>query len=218
MGPTPASVEIVGVVGDVKHQGFDEDDRPTVYLPQSELVYPFMNLVVRSKTDPTALAASARREIQRLDPEQPVADVRTMEAWMADSVGRARFSAWLLAVFSGVALLLATVGIYGVMSYTVAQRTHEIGVRLALGARARDILRMVVGQGLLLAGLGLAAGLVAAFFLTRLMTGLLYGVSAADPLTYAGLSAFLLFVALVACYLPARRATRVDPMTALRHE
>ncbi|HLM56858.1 MAG TPA: ABC transporter permease [Pyrinomonadaceae bacterium] len=218
MSQTPQPAEIVGVVGDVKHYGLEGEDKPTVYMPQADLVYPFMNLVVRAKGDPLSLAAAARREIQAIDAEQPVADVRTMEDWLADSVGRARFSAWLLGGFSLVALLLAAVGIYGVMSYAVAQRTHEIGVRIALGAQASDILKMVFSHGLALAGLGLAAGLVGAFALTRLMSSLLYQVSATDPLTYAAISAFLLFIALLACYVPARRAMKVDPMTALRYE
>jgi predicted permease len=218
MSQTPQPAEIVGIVGDVKHYGLEGEDKPTVYIPQADLVYPFMNLVVRTKGDPLSLATAVRKEIQAIDAEQPVANVRTMEDWLADSVGRARFSAGLLGAFSLVALLLAAVGIYGVMSYAVAQRTHEIGVRVALGAQGRDILRMVFGHGLTLAGIGLAAGLVGAFALTRLMSSLLYQVSATDPLTYAAISAFLLLVALLACYVPARRAMKVDPMTALRYE
>jgi putative ABC transport system permease protein len=164
------------------------------------------------------LAAAARREIQSIDPEQPVADVRTMNSLLADSVGRARFSAWLLGLFAGVALVLAGVGIYGVMSYAVAQRTHEMGVRVALGAQGLDIIRMVVGHGMLLAAAGVGAGLAGALALTRLMSGLLFEVSTADPATYAALAAFLLLVALAACLVPARRAAKVDPMVALRYE
>jgi putative ABC transport system permease protein len=218
MGASPQPTEIVGIVGDVKHRGLDAEASPTVYWPHPELAYNGMSLVVRAKGDPTALAAAAQREIQALDPEQPVADVRTMESWLADSVGRARFSALLLGVFAGLALALASVGIYGVISYSVTQRTHELGIRMALGAQGSDILRLVLGQGLLLAAIGLGVGLIAAFGLTRLMRSLLYEVSTTDPLTYAGLSVFLLAVAFLACLIPARRATKVDPMEALRYE
>ncbi|HWS54266.1 MAG TPA: ABC transporter permease [Pyrinomonadaceae bacterium] len=218
MRPDQEPTEIVGVVGDVKHKGLDAEANPTVYWPHPELPYNGMSLVVRAKGDPATLGAAAQREIQALDPEQPVADVRTMTQWMAESIGRARFSAQLLAVFAVLALVLATVGIYGVISYSVTQRTHELGVRIALGAQRSDVLRLVVGQGLALAAIGLATGLAGAFGLTRLMRSLLYEVSTTDPLTYAGLSLFLLLVALAACYIPARRATKVDPMEALRYE
>jgi putative ABC transport system permease protein len=218
MSNEPQPTEIIGIVADVKHRGLDAGAEPTVYMPHPELSYNGMSLVMRTKGDPQALAASAQREIQAIDPEQPVADVRTMEQWLAESVARARFSAMLLGVFAVLALLLATVGIYGVISYTVTQRTHELGIRVALGAQRSDVLRLVIGQGLALAGVGVALGLVGAFALTRLVRSLLYEVSATDPLTYVGLSLFLLLVALLACYLPARRATRVDPMQALRYE
>src|SRR5919197_3360747 len=184
--------EIIGVVGDVKLQSLDEELRPTVYWPQPELTYSFTSLVVRAEGDPEALAAAARREVQAVDPDQPVADVRTMNRLLADSVGRARFSALLLGLFAGVALVLATVGLYAVMSYAVAQRTHEIGIRVALGAQGRDILRLVVGQGLLLAAAGLAAGLAGALLLTRLLRGLLYEVNTNDPASYGVISAPLL--------------------------
>ncbi|HYE16500.1 MAG TPA: ABC transporter permease, partial [Pyrinomonadaceae bacterium] len=214
----PRATEIIGIVGDAKHASLEGEASPTVYFPHSELPMPFMYVAVRTEGDPSGSAAAVRREIQSIDPDQPVADVRTMTELLADSVGRARFSATLLAVFASVALLLAAIGIYGVISYGVTQRTHEIGIRLALGARAADILWMILGQGLGLAAAGLATGLVGAFAVTRLMTSLLYGVSATDPLTYAALSLFLLLVALAACYVPARRATRVAPTIALRYE
>jgi putative ABC transport system permease protein len=214
----PEPTEIIGVVGDVKHQGLEEEPKPTVYWPPPELTYSTMTLVVRAQGDPAALAAAARREIQSIDPEQPVADVRTMRQLLAESVGRARFSAWLLGLFAVVALVLAGVGLYGVVSYAVAQRTHEIGLRVALGAQRRDILRLVLGDGMLLVAAGLCAGLLGALALTRLMSSLLYGVSATDPLTYAGIALLLAAVALLACLVPARRATKVDPMVALRYE
>jgi putative ABC transport system permease protein len=156
--------------------------------------------------------------IQKLDSEQPVADVRTMESLLADSVARARFSTLLLTVFAIIALVLAAVGIYGVMSYAVAQRTHEIGIRMAMGARTSDVLKLIVKKGLTLTVCGVGIGLGAAFALTRIMSSLLYGVSATDPLTFATIPVLLALVALSACYFPAKRATRVDPMIALRYE
>jgi putative ABC transport system permease protein len=218
MKENPEPTEIIGIVGDIKHKALDEKSRPTVYWPQPELTYPFMTLVVRAKGDPAALAPATRREIQALDPEQPVADVRTMNQLLAGSVGRARFSAMLLGIFAVIALVLAAVGVYGVMSYAVSRRTHEIGVRVALGAQGRDVLKLVLSQGLKLALVGVLLGVVGSFALTRLLTSLLYGVSATDPLTFIGVSMLLASVALVACYVPARRATKVDPLIALRYE
>jgi predicted permease len=214
----PQPSEIIGIVGDVKHRGLDAGAEPTAYWPHPELPMTGMSLAIRAKGDPAALAAAAQREVQAIDPEQPVADVRTMEQWLAESVARARFSATLLGVFATLALVLASVGIYGVISYTVTQRTHELGIRVALGAQRADVLRLVIGQGLALAAVGVCLGLVGALLLTRLVSSLLYEVSATDPMTYVGLSLFLLLVALAACYFPARRATKVDPMQALRYE
>jgi putative ABC transport system permease protein len=218
MSDDPQPTEIVGIVGDIKHQSLDEEDMPTVYWPQPELTYSFMTLVVRTQGDPASVAAAAGREIQSIDPDQPLSDVRTMNQLLAESVGRARFSATLLAVFACVALIIATVGVYGVMSYAVTQRTHEIGVRVALGAQMRDVLRLVVVQGMAQVLVGVGVGLAGAFALTRLLRGLLFGVSTTDPLIFVGVAAVLSLVALVACYVPARRATNVDPMVALRYE
>jgi putative ABC transport system permease protein len=177
-----------------------------------------MTFVIRTRGDAEAVTPAARNVIRSLDPEQPVADVRPMESLIGTSVARARFNTLLLTIFAVVALLLAGVGIYGVMAYSVAQRTNEIGVRMALGARATDVLRLVVRRGMTLALAGVALGMAASFALTRVMETLLFNVSATDPLTFAGIPLLLAFVALLACLIPARRAAKVDPMVALRCE
>jgi putative ABC transport system permease protein len=218
MSSEPVPTEIVGVVGDARYDKLDGELRPMVYWTPPRLTYPTMTLVVRTSGDPESLSQPAVREIQALDKDQPVADVRTMESWVADSTARARFGTLLLGAFAVAALVLASVGIYGVISYSVTQRGNEIGVRMALGAQARDVLRMVVGQGMRLVVFGVVLGLVGALALTRVMSGLLYGVAATDPATFAANALLLAAVSLVACYIPARRATRVDPLTALRHE
>jgi putative ABC transport system permease protein len=164
------------------------------------------------------MTAAVRREVQAVDPNQPVFNVNMMEQVLADSLASQRLSMLLLSIFAGVALILAAVGIYGVMSYTVIQRTHEIGIRMALGARVVDVLQLILGHAMLLVLIGIMIGLVGAFAVTRVMASLLYGVSATDPLTFGGVSLLLAAIALVACLIPARRATRVDPMVALRHE
>ncbi|HEY7180081.1 MAG TPA: ABC transporter permease [Blastocatellia bacterium] len=210
--------EIVGVVGDSKHMNLDAEVKPMSYWPHPELTYSGMTLVIRTQGEPTAVANAARNVIRSLDPEQPVADVRTMESLIGISMARARFNTLSLAIFAVLAMLLAGVGIYGVMGYSVAQRTREIGVRMALGARAADALWLVVRKGMSLAFAGVAIGLAASFALTRLMKTLLFGVSATDPLTFAGIPLLLALVALLACLIPARRAAKVDPMVALRYE
>ena len=210
--------EIIGVVGDSKHMNLDAEVKPMSYWPHPELTYSGMTLVLRTKGEPTAIANAARSVISALDPEQPVADVRTMESLIGTSVARARFNTLLLTIFAIVALLLASLGIYGVMAYSVAQRTHEIGVRMALGARGMDALWLVVRRGMTLALVGVAIGVGASSALTRLMQTLLFNVSATDPLTFAGIPLLLAFVALLACLIPARRAAKVDPMVALRYE
>jgi putative ABC transport system permease protein len=210
--------EIIGVVADSKVNALDEETQPMVYWPHAELAYGGMTIIARTTGDPLSLAPAAQREIQIIDKDQPVSEVRTMEGWLSESVARTRFGTFLLSVFAGVALLLAAVGIYGVMAYSVTQRTHEIGIRMALGAQRRDLVRMVVGQGMILTLIGVGLGLVAAFGLTRVMTSLLFGISATDPATFGGISLLLALAALLACLIPARRATRVDPMVALRYE
>jgi len=210
------SYEIIGVVGDVRHRGLESGLRQTIYFPSLRLGY--ANLVIRTTNDPVSLAAAVRREVTAIDPNQPVANIKTMERWVSESVAQPRFRTLLLGLFSGAALLLSMVGIYGVMSYAVSQRAHELGVRMALGARAGDVLRLVISQGMRLALAGVAIGLAAASALTRLIKDLLFGVRATDPLTFVTIAILLTGVALLACYLPARRATKVDPLVALRSE
>ncbi|HEX8148930.1 MAG TPA: ABC transporter permease [Pyrinomonadaceae bacterium] len=218
MSSTPAPTEIIGVVGDARYDKLDGELRPMVYWTPPQLTYPSMWLVVRTNGDPASLGPSAVREIQAVDREQPVSDVRTMEGWLSESTARARFGTLLLGAFACAALALAAVGLYGVLSYSVTQRRNEIGVRMALGAQARDVLRLVVGQGMRLVLVGVVLGLAGALALTRVMSGLLYDVAATDPPTFAVNALLLVVVSLAACYIPARRATRVDPSTALRRE
>ena len=212
-------ITIVGVVGDTRRTGFDAAVRPETYLPHAQAPARGMMLVVRSAAaDPSGLTNAVRGAVASLDREVPVFQVRTMDELLSGMMAQRRLNMLLLAIFAGVALLLAAVGIFGVMNYSVSQRTHELGLRMALGAQARNILGMVVRQGMTLVLLGLGLGLAGALALTRLMSSLLYGVSATDPLTFAGISLLLAAVALLACYVPARRATKVDPIVALRYE
>jgi putative ABC transport system permease protein len=210
--------EIIGVVGNVHEMGLDAVPEPAVYWPHPELVMSAMTVLVRTSGDPLALFSAARTELQKLDPELPMAAVATMDQLLADSLSRSRFTMLLLGIFAAVALLLAAVGIYGLIAYSVTQRTQELGIRIALGAQRRDVLRLVLAQGTRLTLLGLALGVLAALALSRLLATLLFGVTATDPLTFAGVAALLAFVALLACFIPARRATRVDPLVALRYE
>jgi len=226
-GDQPA--EIVGVVGHVKQWGLDSDDTQSL---RAQLYHSFMQLddgamalsvpgtgvLVRSEGTADALFASIRHTNQMMNNEQAIYGPQTMDEVIAGSLATRQFSMILLASFALVALVLASVGIYGVLAYLVGQRTHEIGIRMALGAGRYDVLRLVVGQGAMMALLGVALGLAAAMGLTRLMSDMLYGVSATDPLTFIAVAILLIFVALAACYIPARRATKVDPMVALRYE
>jgi putative ABC transport system permease protein len=215
--PDPKWITIVGSVGDIRHQGLEVEAKPEYYLPHPQNPYRGMILAVRSKQDPRSLAESIRREIRRLDPEIPAANVRTLEDVTSDSIAPRRLSVVLISVFAAVALVLASVGIYGVMSFLVVQRTHEIGVRMALGAQRSDVLRLVVGHGMKLVLIGSAIGLLMALISTRALSAMLYRVGAFDLTSFAGVTIALALVALLASYLPALRATRADPMIALGH-
>ncbi|HEV3252839.1 MAG TPA: ABC transporter permease [Candidatus Acidoferrales bacterium] len=214
----PDWTEIVGVVGDVHSFGLEEKLHDDLYRPFSQVYFPIVAFTVRAKGDPAQITAAAKAAIWAVNPVQPFYKIITMATLAAESLALRRVSMLLLTAFSSLALLLAAIGIYGVLSYAVAQRTHEIGIRAALGAQQRDVLRLVLGDGMRLALTGLGLGFAASLALTRLMVSLLYGVGAADPLTFAGVAALATGVALLACYLPARRAMRVDPIIALHYE
>jgi putative ABC transport system permease protein len=211
--------EIVGVVGDVRRNGLDLDVQPEVYVSYLQSPDRRLNVILKTDlADPGQLIQPARASLKAFDPNQIVWRTQTLDQLLSTSVAPRRFNMLLLGIFAAVALVLAAVGLYGVMSYSVSWRTQEIGIRMALGAGQADILRLVVRQGMTMALIGLAIGLVGAFSLSRVLRGLLYGVSSTDPFTFAAVSIVLLVVALFACLLPARRATRVDPLIALRTE
>lgn len=209
---------IVGVVKDEKLEGLATDVKPEVYQPFPQSANNAVSLLVRTERDPHTLIGAVRSKISELDKDIPLFDIKSMKELLYQSIARERFTVLLLTIFAGVALILSAVGIYGVMSYAVTERTHEIGIRMALGAHTGEVLKLVVRQGIKLALAGVGLGLSGSFALTRLMSQLLFGVSATDPLTFIGISALLTGVALVACFVPARRATKVDPMVALRYE
>jgi putative ABC transport system permease protein len=210
--------EIVGIVGDVKQNGLNRETRPHTYEPFAQAPTPFMTVIVRAASDPSSLVPAIRNQVFEIDREQPLQSFRTLETVVNSSIRQPRFTATVLSVFAITALILAIAGLYGLISYSVARRTHEIGIRVALGARPSDVIRLVVVQGMKLTMTGLAIGLVASLVLTRLTSKLLFGVSATDPFTFGLIFAVLLTIALLACYIPARRATKVDPLVALRYE
>jgi predicted permease len=214
----PVWREIVGVVKGVSHFGLDVDRRPEIYVPYLQVPSFVMILAVRTRGEPAELAAAIRREVATVDPDQAVFNMQTMEQLVSDSKSRRRFQTILSTVFATLAVILAAVGVYGVMAYAVSQQTREIGIRIALGAAHGDVLRIVLGQGFVLVLLGAGAGIAGALALTRLLSGFLYGIAATDPLTFLGASTVLAAIALMACYIPARRATKIDPMVALRYE
>jgi putative ABC transport system permease protein len=210
--------EIVGVVGDVKHQGLDKGVMPALYFTYAQETNTLATLVVRTGADPIGIARTLQDRIHEFDKDQAIAEVQSLEEMMYESVARPRFQSILLGTFAGLALLLAAIGIFGVISYSVTQRTHEIGIRMALGAERNQVLRLVVGQGLTIALLGAAGGLAGAFALTHYLQALLFNVSPTDLATFVALPLFLCAVAVAASYVPARRAAKVDPISALRYE
>lgn len=210
--------EIVGVVGDVKQKGLNRETLPHAYEPFAQAPSQFMTVVVRTSIDPNSMVSAIRSEVFEIDNELPLQSVRTLDRVIANSIGRQRFTSAVIAVFAGVALLMAIAGLYGVISYAVSQRTHELGIRIALGARVPDVLRLVLKQGMTYVMIGEALGLLGAFALTRLLSGLLFEITPTDALTFSAVTVLLSSVAFLACYIPARKATRVDPLTALRYE
>jgi len=217
--PKAPTLEVIGVVGRVKMEGLAEDsNRVQGYFAFYQIPVYGMTVVIKGDGDPNQLIASARAQVKAVDPDQPIYNIRTMDEIRGESVAPQRLNLMLLTIFAGIAFVLAIVGIYGVMSYSVTQRTHEIGIRMAIGAQPRDVFRMILGQGMMLTVIGLATGLVGAFALTRLMATMLFGVKPTDPATFAGVMLLLTVVALMACYLPGRRATKVDPVISLRYE
>jgi predicted permease len=219
--------QIIGIAGSVRESGLKDSDQGVMYIPQAQTTDGLTKLAnsviplswaVRTANDPSALSTAIQREILAVDGQLPVSKIRTMEQVVSESTARQNFNMLLLSIFAGMALLLAAIGIYGLMSYTVEQRTQEIGIRMALGAGRGDMLKLIVRQGMLLSGIGVAVGLAAAFGLARVLSSLLFGVKATDPLTYATVALVLISVAFFACYVPARRATKIDPLIALRYE
>jgi hypothetical protein len=209
---------VVGVVGDTKHYSLVEEPPMRFYKAYAQAAWNSMTLVVRSEVDVSSLSTAVRREVMAVDRNQPVFNARTFTQLFSSSISQQRFLALLMAAFAGLALLLAVIGIYGVIAYSVAQRTREIGIRVALGAQTSDVLRLVIRQGMTLTVIGVALGLIVSFALTRFMEKSLFGVSATDPLTFTSIALLLAVVALLACYVPARRATKIDPIVALRRE
>jgi len=212
------SFEIVGVARDVKFGGLAATSEPAYYLPAAQAPLADMTLLVRTTNDPKSIIAAVRQSVWSIDPNQPIANVYTLEQIVSDSIAQPRLNMVLMMLFGGLALLLSAVGIYGLLSYAVTQRTQELGIRMALGANVGDVLKLVLKQGMLLAVIGEAIGLAAAFALTRLLRGLLFGVTPTDTGIFAGVVVVLTLTALVACWVPARRATKVDPLVALRYE
>jgi putative ABC transport system permease protein len=210
--------EIVGIVGNVRQNKLTDEPSPGIYLPYTQATMPWQTLVIRTKNDPASLSAAIRREVRALDPEQPVGRFATMDQLLEASTTQQRFRAVLLGSFAIMALLLSGVGIFGVMAYAVSLRTREIGVRMALGARPVDMLALIFTESMALASLGVLLGLAGAYGVTRVLNSLLFEVSSTDPLTFAAVTVLLCFVAVLASYIPARRAARIDPMVALRYE
>jgi len=209
---------VVGIVGDAKYQGLGVEAGPQVYVPYAQNPFPGMRIVVRTTTEPMSLVSAVRAQIQSVDSEEGPTRIAPMTALLSESVAQPRFNTFLIGLFAALAFILSAIGIYGVINYEVTQRTSEIGIRMALGAQTRDVLRLILKQGLVLTGGGLIAGLLGSFVLTRFLTGLLFEVKPTDPLTYTVVAGLLALVAFAACLIPARRAAKVDPLVALRYE
>jgi putative ABC transport system permease protein len=210
---------VVGVINDVKQNGLeDKQGEETMYIPYLQSPNTYSAFVMRAHGTPENLVSAVRSTIQNLDQDQPIANVKTMDQIVSEYVSQNRFYTLLLTIFSGIALLLASIGIYGVMSYSVTQRTHEIGIRMALGAKPMDILKSITGQGMLLAGIGIVVGAIGAFLLKSLVSTMLFNVSPSDPITFVAIGAIIVAVCFFATFIPARRAMRVDPMVAMRSE
>jgi predicted permease len=218
LGEKAPWMEVVGIVGDVKQEGLDKEAGPHIYASHLQIPWPTVRVALRSHLEPSAIAAAVRREVTTIDSVQPVSDVRTMDEIISRSAAPRRVAVTLFTSFAVVAMLLAAIGIYSVLAYTVTGRSQEIGVRMALGAQRSNVLKLIVGQGMRLVLTGIGIGFIGALALTRLMKDLLYGVTATDPLTFVVIVLLLGIVALLACLIPARRATIVDPLTAIRHE
>jgi putative ABC transport system permease protein len=210
--------EIVGVVADVKQEKLPGPSRPMLYQPDAQDPFAQLSLIVRTAVSPESIVPSLREKVRVLDKDLPLVDVKTLDEYVSDSLSQSRFQTILLGSFAGLALILTAVGLYGVISYSVSQRNHEIGVRLALGAQRGDILRLVVRQGLVLSLVGVGFGLIASFGVTRVMSTLLFEIRTTDPATFLVIPAVLIAVALAASYIPARKAMNVDPVLALRYE
>lgn len=211
-------MQVVGVVGDERHKGLEVDAPPQVYIPVSQSRSQYIQIALRTQSNPGAVGPELKYAVAQLDPNLPVYDVSTMDERLSKSMSTRTFDVLMLGIFAAVALIVAGVGVYGVVSYAVSQRVHEFGIRVALGAGPADLVRLVLGQGMRLATLGVAVGIIGALGVTRLLKSLLYDIKPTDPLTLVIVAVVLAAVALLACYIPARRAMRVDPMVALRHE
>jgi putative ABC transport system permease protein len=218
VGDARRPYQIVGVVGDIRGIGIDREAEPMMYFHYRQFGFHSMTLALRASNEPQNVAAAVRAKVGELDPELPVFELRPMQDLIGRASAEPRMNASLLGLFALLALLLAAIGIYGVMSYAVEQRTSEIGLRMALGAQTADVLRLVIGQGLWLAGFGIAAGLLGALAATRVLGSLLFQTSPTDPVTFSAVALVLAVVAVLSCYMPVRRAMRIDPMQALRHE
>jgi predicted permease len=216
--PRNTWLRVVGVVGDIRDWSWNQQLPDEMYLPYTQNPSRLMRLVVRTNADPGDMTSAVRHTLVDLDPNQPVTEVKTMDQLVDSALARRRLSMILLAIFAGFATLLAGIGIYGVMSFAVSQRTHEIGIRLALGAQPHNVVNMIVGEGMLLSMVGVLLGFIASVLSMRTIRSLLYGISALDPVTFFGVAAFLAVVAFASCYFPARRATKVDPIQAMRSE